>query len=100
MNRRELLKVLAAGGIIVAGELWIPGAKKIFLPPKSIWLRQETLVVSDGDTLTVDASIGHSRYFVELVRADGSVREMWHGERETNLTGLRETRLVNHFERV
>lgn len=32
MNRRDLLKGLAAGGLIVAGELWIPGAKKIFIP--------------------------------------------------------------------
>ncbi len=34
MNRRDLFKGLAAGGIVVAGELWMPGAKTIFLPPK------------------------------------------------------------------
>jgi len=32
MNRRELLKGLAAGGIFVAGELWIPGQKLISIP--------------------------------------------------------------------
>ena len=31
-SRRELLKCLAAGGAIVAGELWIPGAKIISIP--------------------------------------------------------------------
>ena len=30
-SRREILKCLAAGGVIVAGELWIPGARKIFI---------------------------------------------------------------------
>ena len=32
MNRRDLLKGLAAGGIIVAGELWIPGQRLISIP--------------------------------------------------------------------
>ena len=32
MNRRDLLKGLAAGGIFVAGELWIPGQKLISIP--------------------------------------------------------------------
>ena len=34
-SRRELLKCLAAGGAVVAGELWVPGSTKIFLPSKS-----------------------------------------------------------------
>jgi len=38
MNRRELLLGLAAGGIVVAGELWIPGEKTIFLPARERYL--------------------------------------------------------------
>jgi len=37
MNRRELLKGLMAGGVIVAGELWIPGQKLISIPSKQFW---------------------------------------------------------------
>lgn len=33
-DRRRFLKMLAAGGAVVAGEMWIPGERKIFLPPK------------------------------------------------------------------
>lgn len=32
MNRRDLLKALALGGGLIAGELWIPGKVKHFLP--------------------------------------------------------------------
>lgn len=31
-SRRDLLKCLAAGGAVIAGELWVPGARKIFIP--------------------------------------------------------------------
>ena len=34
MNRRDVLRAIALGGGIVAGELWIPGARKVFLPPR------------------------------------------------------------------
>lgn len=37
MNRRELLKGLMAGGMIVAGELWVPGAKMISIPSKKFY---------------------------------------------------------------
>ena len=36
-TRRDLLKYLAAGGMVVAGELWIPGQTKIFLPPEKVF---------------------------------------------------------------
>lgn len=48
MNRRQLLQALAAGGVIVAGELWIPGRKLISIPmpvshnTKSMWLFDST----------------------------------------------------------
>ena len=35
-SRRELLKCLAAGGAVVAGELWVPGARTIFIPSHSL----------------------------------------------------------------
>ena len=38
MNRRDLLKGLAAGGIIVAGELWIPGKKLISIPKPKVYI--------------------------------------------------------------
>lgn len=36
MDRRQLLKGLAAGGLIVAGELWIPGQKLISIPKRGL----------------------------------------------------------------
>ena len=42
MNRRELLACLAAGGTVVAGELWFPGAKLISIP-KKVWHFEELL---------------------------------------------------------
>lgn len=37
MNRRDLLKGLMAGGMIVAGELWIPGNKLISIPTGKVF---------------------------------------------------------------
>jgi hypothetical protein len=38
MNRRDLFKYLAAAGAaLVVPELWVPGEKKIFLPPTDGW---------------------------------------------------------------
>ena len=37
MNRRGFLAGLMAGGVIVAGELWIPGQKLISIPKPSRW---------------------------------------------------------------
>lgn len=36
MNRRSVLRALALGGGLVAGELWVPGARKVFLPARKI----------------------------------------------------------------
>ena len=33
-SRRQVLRAFALGGGLIAGELWIPGATKIFLPSK------------------------------------------------------------------
>ncbi len=37
MNRRQLLQGLMAGGIIIAGELWIPGQKLISIPSGQVF---------------------------------------------------------------
>lgn len=37
MNRRQLFGMLG-GTALVAGELWLPGTRSIFLPPMSGWL--------------------------------------------------------------
>lgn len=41
ISRRELLRAIALGGGIVAGELWVPGARKMFLPSRRILTRDE-----------------------------------------------------------
>jgi hypothetical protein len=102
VNRRDLIKALAAGGVFVAGELWVPGAAKIFLPPTKIFQMSETITVFEGDTLTVDAAIGHERFFVEVVRPGHERMEMWHGDVfEFNDIGYEYQQIVvDHFERL
>jgi hypothetical protein len=48
MNRRELLQGLMAGGIVVAGELWMPG-KKLISIPKTTGLSRKWLVTPIGE---------------------------------------------------
>lgn len=50
MNRRELLKGLMAGGIMIAGDLWIPGQKLISIPSKKIYTAP-TLFELSGQTI-------------------------------------------------
>lgn len=38
MDRRRFMKMLAAGGTVIAGEMWIPGEKTIFLPSRGTQL--------------------------------------------------------------
>ncbi len=56
-TRRELMKCLAAGGAVVAGELWVPGARKIFLPPESGWPRMAEGTVGTRALHWLDHSI-------------------------------------------
>lgn len=37
LGRRRFMKMMMAGGAIIAGDIWIPGEKKIFLPPKKVY---------------------------------------------------------------
>lgn len=47
MNRRDLLKGLMAGGVIVAGDLWIPGQKMISIPSGRVFTGVD-LALSEG----------------------------------------------------
>lgn len=46
MNRRELLRGLALGGAVIAGEMWIPGKKLISIPKLPL--------IHEGNRATVD----------------------------------------------
>ena len=100
MNRRDLMKALVAGGVIVAGEMWIPGAKKIFLPPASAFLKSEQFTIFTGDTLTVDAAVPHRSFFIEIVRPGHPRLKVRHGESITFDTIGYERIEVDHFERI
>jgi hypothetical protein len=54
MNRRGFLAGLMAGGVIVAGELWIPGQKLISIPSGKIYTGQ--MFTLEGQTIKY---IGH-----------------------------------------
>ena len=62
-SRRELLICFMAGGMVVAGKLWIPGPTKIFLPIKKI---VRTGIFTVKGTLTV--------HFEDMVREAGEAR--------------------------
>lgn len=53
MNRRDLIKYLMAGGVIVAGELWMPGKKLISIPNDRIFYDgRYTLVDYDNKVIS------------------------------------------------
>lgn len=45
-SRREFLAGMAAGGMVVAGELWVPGQKLISIPSKKIWTFDDAPIVN------------------------------------------------------
>ncbi len=47
-SRREFLAAMAAGGMVVAGELWVPGQKTIFIPKRKhvIWTLSDAKIVN------------------------------------------------------
>jgi hypothetical protein len=69
MNRRELLKGLMAGGVIVAGELWMPGQKLISIP-KTLPPNTVTMTVSGLDA-------GDSVYCFEVDGEGKTVSEIY-----------------------
>ena len=44
MDRRKFLSMLAAGAVVTAEGLWIPGRKSIFLPPRGGWSSSDEIV--------------------------------------------------------
>ncbi len=48
-SRREILRAATLGGMMIAGELWIPGQKLISIPRRGqrVWMM-------DGNTIIVD----------------------------------------------
>lgn len=50
MNRRQLFAALGglAAAAAVPGELWVPGARKIFLPPRTGWLGDPGVLAWSG----------------------------------------------------
>ena len=70
-SRREILRAFALGGGFIAGELWIPGAKKIFLPPEKPW----TVSLSSPSyewtgPRVYSVIIGNSKYVLPVTDAD------------------------------
>jgi hypothetical protein len=48
MNRREFLKRLAAGGVVTAAGLWMPGEKLISIPSRKIFVPKSYLAWLEG----------------------------------------------------
>ncbi len=50
-SRREFLAAMGAGGMVIAGELWIPGQKLISIPSRKIFIPEGRLAwIEDGVT--------------------------------------------------
>jgi hypothetical protein len=45
-SRREFLAAMAVGGLVVAGELWLPGQKLISIPSGKIWTFDDAPIVN------------------------------------------------------
>lgn len=64
-TRRQLLRAAALGGGLIAGELWVPGAKLISIPkPRESWR-----FVSRYNNIEINCSSSHSvfRYAIRNV---------------------------------
>jgi hypothetical protein len=103
MNRRDLFKYLAAAGAAIAvPELWVPGERKIFLPPAGGWalageppymytvhssevysmelpsLTEIGMMISIFNTAGAEVHPGPGwRKMSELVSPSGEVRSTW-----------------------
>jgi hypothetical protein len=71
MNRRELLKAIAAGGVITAAGLWMPGSKLISIPnisripSKAQWI------------YAMDAANSHKEYGLLVSMSKSGVIHIW-----------------------
>ena len=56
MNRRHFISVLGLGATLALDPerlLWVPGARKIFIPPPAETVRIRTIYFKSGDVLTI-----------------------------------------------
>ena len=49
MNRREFFAAIAAGAVVTAEGLWLPGSKLISIPSGEIFIPEGTLAWMEGD---------------------------------------------------
>lgn len=50
-SRREFMKAVMAGGAVIAGELWVPGAKLISIPRELVLPSRPRFLVVGADML-------------------------------------------------
>jgi hypothetical protein len=71
MNRRELLKGLMAGGVIVAGELWMPGSKLISIPNGKVFTGVDLALKNEVSTIQIMDTMPGDRVRVLVHYDDG-----------------------------
>ena len=68
-SRREILRAIALGGGLIAGELWIPGARLIFIPTSELiftpvrafrWQSNGSIMMLDMVMRNIDTELGTS----------------------------------------
>lgn len=60
MNRRQLLKALAAGGVMTAAGLWMPGQKLISIPSGKVFVLTGSEILVKQQRAHDEFSIGYS----------------------------------------
>lgn len=65
MNRRDFIRGIIAGGVVVAGELWVPGQKLISIPSGKVFSRY------------IEFTQGDESYFVEIDANGCSIAELY-----------------------
>jgi hypothetical protein len=113
-TRRQILRAAALGGALIAGELWIPGQRSIFLPLKERLTDYHLILDPEGnvvakvmpDLINLDANrdiffgFAEDRYVAKSVRFSDLLdmrfekwcpaigrRESWTGSPETVFEG-------------
>lgn len=65
-TRREILRAAALGGMMIAGELWIPGQTLISIPASRIWTFEDRLF---------DMIFTNVNPFGDVIEPDGRIVE-------------------------
>jgi len=88
MTRRELLACLAAGGAVVAGELWFP-SKLISIPSGNIFTANANSVFV-GDVIAFSMpSTGITGQILYLVKGNEVINLVYDGSRWLEIATLR-----------